>query len=113
LASADADSDLWRLGSSTGCGLCVEPHQPEKLAAALLRLYGDSALRARMATRGRDEAVRAYSREAIVAQYESLCHALVARHRSRVRRLPAQLSFPTLRQPRPTPARVLFETSPA
>ncbi len=113
LASADADSDLWRLVSGTGCGLCVEPHQPEALAAALLRLYRDADLRARMAACGRNEAVRAYSREAIVAQYESLCRVLVARHRSRVRSLRAPVSFPTLRQLKPAPARALFQTSPA
>jgi colanic acid biosynthesis glycosyl transferase WcaI len=78
LASADTDSDLWRLVSGTGCGMCVEPHHPEKLAAALLRLYRDAGLRTRMAERGRAEAVRVYSRDAIVTQYEALCQALVA-----------------------------------
>ena len=98
LASADADSDLWRLVTGTGCGVCVEPHRPEKLAAALLALYRDPALRARMARRGRDEAVRAYSRDAIVAQYEALCHALVTTHASRKSRVTRHASAVT-RQP--------------
>jgi colanic acid biosynthesis glycosyl transferase WcaI len=119
LASADVDSDLWRLVSSTGCGLCVEPHQPEKLAAALLTLYRDPELRARMARRGRDEAVEAYSRDVIVSQYESLCRALVTSRASRRSRVGGResaplkrprLALPKLRQLRPTPARVLAET---
>jgi colanic acid biosynthesis glycosyl transferase WcaI len=73
LATADRDSDLWRLVADTRCGVCVEPHAPDKTAAALLALYRDPALRARMGERGRDEAVRAYSRDAIVSQYEQLC----------------------------------------
>jgi len=92
LASADPDSDLWRLVTGTRCGLCVEPHRPEKLASALLALYHDSGLRARMANRGREEAVRAYSRDAIVAQYEALCHRLVANHASRKSRVADRLT---------------------
>ena len=29
LASADADSDLWRLVRDVRCGICVEPHTPD------------------------------------------------------------------------------------
>ena len=80
LASADAGSDLHQLVTGVRCGICVEPHNPEKLAAALLALYRDPALRTRMGQRGRDEAVRAYSRDAIVTQYEELCrHVAVSR----------------------------------
>lgn len=78
LASADMDSDLSQLVARTGCGICIEPHSPEKLGAALLALYRDPALRRRMGRCGRDEAVRTYSREAIVAQYEDLCRTVVA-----------------------------------
>jgi colanic acid biosynthesis glycosyl transferase WcaI len=73
LASADADSDLHRLVTGARCGICIEPHAPEKLSAALLALYRDPVLRARMGQRGRDAAVSAYSRDAIVPQYEELC----------------------------------------
>jgi colanic acid biosynthesis glycosyl transferase WcaI len=93
LASADVDSDLWRLVQGVRCGICVEPHAPHKLAAALTALYRDPSLRTRMAERGRAEAVRAYSREAIVGQYEELCQQVVdesrvASRESRVERLP-------------------------
>jgi colanic acid biosynthesis glycosyl transferase WcaI len=103
LASADSDSDLSRLVSGTGCGLCVEPHQPEQLAAALLRLYREPDLRARLAERGREEAVHKYSRDAIVAQYEALCHRLVASQHSRKPRVAGRVS-PVMRQLSAPPA---------
>jgi len=91
LASADPGSDLSRLVTGTRCGICVEPHNPTRLAAALLALYRDPPLRARMAARGREEAVRSYSRETIVEQYEALCSSVsgeprLARHEPRVAR---------------------------
>jgi colanic acid biosynthesis glycosyl transferase WcaI len=79
LASADVGSDLWQLMTSIRCGICVEPHAPDKLAAALLALYRDPVLRARMGERGREEAVRTYSREAVVEQYELLCRHIASR----------------------------------
>jgi colanic acid biosynthesis glycosyl transferase WcaI len=79
LASADPDSDLQRLVTRTRCGICIEPHNPEKLSAALLALYRDPMLRTRMGERGRDAAVKAYSRDAIVLQYEELCEAVASR----------------------------------
>jgi colanic acid biosynthesis glycosyl transferase WcaI len=85
LASADVDSDLCRLVTSTGCGICVEPHTPAKLASALLALYRDPSLRKRMGDRGRNEAVRAYSRDAIVAQYEELCLREIRNQKSELR----------------------------
>jgi colanic acid biosynthesis glycosyl transferase WcaI len=79
LASAESESDLCRLVTNTRCGICVEPHSPTRLTAALLALYQDPTLRTRMGARGREEAVNAYSRETIVAQYEALCHAVSRR----------------------------------
>jgi colanic acid biosynthesis glycosyl transferase WcaI len=78
LASADRGSDLWRLVEETGCGLVIDPREPETLASAVLRLYRDPDGRAQMAERGRTEAERQYSRDAVVGQYERLLAQAVA-----------------------------------
>jgi colanic acid biosynthesis glycosyl transferase WcaI len=72
LASADVNSDVWRLIEDTGCGICVEPHDPEKLAASILRLYGDRSLRDAMGERGRQQAEQHYSRDVVVGLYGDL-----------------------------------------
>ena len=72
LASAAPDSDVWKLVADSGCGLCVEPENPEQLAAALLRLQRDPAAREAMGRRGRELACASYSKEAVVAQYDAL-----------------------------------------
>jgi colanic acid biosynthesis glycosyl transferase WcaI len=72
LASADVNSDVWRLVEDTGCGICVEPHDPEKLAASILRLYADRSLGEAMGERGRQQAEQHYSREVVVGLYGDL-----------------------------------------
>lgn len=72
LASAEANSDVWRLIDETGCGLCIEPENATALAAAVLRLYRDSELRKTMSERGREHAEQQYSRAAVVDQYLEL-----------------------------------------
>jgi colanic acid biosynthesis glycosyl transferase WcaI len=72
LASADTQSDLWNLVATTQCGICIEPHNALKLAAAVMTLYEDAPLRLRMGERGRLEAEGAYSLEAVVRKYDEL-----------------------------------------
>jgi colanic acid biosynthesis glycosyl transferase WcaI len=76
LASADPHSDLWDLVTSTGCGICVEPGDPSKLAAAVRTLHRNPVQRAEMGLRGRREAERTYSRDAVVARYADLIQAV-------------------------------------
>jgi colanic acid biosynthesis glycosyl transferase WcaI len=78
LASADVNSDVWRLIEDTGCGICVEPHDPEKLAASILRLYGDRSLRDAMGERGRQQAEQHYSRDVVVGLYGDLLQRVAA-----------------------------------
>ena len=78
LASAEPDTDLARLVAETRCGLCIPPGDPRGLAMAIQALFADPLLRQRMGERGRREAERTYSREAVVAQYDELCRALRA-----------------------------------
>jgi colanic acid biosynthesis glycosyl transferase WcaI len=72
LASADVNTDVWRLVEDTGCGICVEPNDADKLAAGILRLYADPALRETMGQRGREQAEQHYSRETVARQYQQL-----------------------------------------
>jgi colanic acid biosynthesis glycosyl transferase WcaI len=85
LASADKHSDLWNLVVQTRCGICVEPHDAQSLASAVLTLSDDPALRSQMGHRGRLEAQRSYSRTSVVANYDSLIRSIDARRRSGAR----------------------------
>jgi glycosyltransferase involved in cell wall biosynthesis len=76
LASADWRSDLWELVTSTACGVCIEPGEPEKLAAAIHTLRANDGQRFEMGRRGRAAAERFYSRDAVVTQYDELVHSL-------------------------------------
>ena len=78
LVSADVTSDVWRLVEDAGCGICVEPNDADKLAASILRLYADPALRVAMGQRGREQAEQHYSREAVVGLYQDLLHRVAA-----------------------------------
>ena len=60
-------------------GLLVPPGDPAALAAALVRLIGDSALRARLGTAARTAAA-AYTPEAMAAAYLNLYHDIAREH---------------------------------
>jgi colanic acid biosynthesis glycosyl transferase WcaI len=76
LASADEHSDLWNLVVDNRCGICIEPHDPARLASAVMRLYRDPPLRMRMGRRGRRAAERNFSRMSVVAKYDKLIRSL-------------------------------------
>lgn len=80
LASADAGSDVWNLVAESGCGICVAPEDKTALAEAIFALYRDPAARAAMGQRGRAYAEQHYSKPVVVAQYEALLLAIIARH---------------------------------
>lgn len=48
--------------------LCVPPHDPDALAAAMERLAGDAALRARLGSAGREIVVREFAEDIVVRQ---------------------------------------------
>jgi colanic acid biosynthesis glycosyl transferase WcaI len=91
VASADVDSDLWNLVADTKCGICLEPHDPTRLASAVMALYKDPQLRLRMGEQGRREVDRRYSVEAVVGQYDELIRSIAARRRPGARVLEHQI----------------------
>jgi len=76
LASADRESDVWRLVVGTRCGICVEPEDPAALAAALRMLWRDTAERRVMGTNGRHHAEQRFTADAAVDAYEALLRAV-------------------------------------
>ena len=80
LASADHESDVWKLVKETQCGICVEPEDPKQLAEAILTLYRDRSLREAMGRRGREQAEQNYSKNIVVARYHELLTQVAATH---------------------------------
>ena len=60
------------------CGLLVEPGDVDGIAAALVRLGGDTALRRRFGTTARERACRSFSLESCVQAHEALYADLAA-----------------------------------
>jgi glycosyltransferase involved in cell wall biosynthesis len=58
-------------------GFVVPPRSPEALAAAILRMAGDEALRRRLGEAGRVRAGRRYSLEACIDRYDALYRGLL------------------------------------
>lgn len=60
-------------------GLLVPPADPARLADAILRLYHEPALRARLGAAGREAARAGYSADAVIEQVEALYTRLAGR----------------------------------
>ena len=80
LASADRDSDIWRLVESVGCGVCVDPGDRDGLVAAITNLYEDPATREAMGKRGRAEAETSYALETVTGRYRQLFEQIVPKN---------------------------------
>ncbi len=77
LGLASSSSEVAGLIASAGCGLCVPPQEPERIAEALIQLR-DSPVEARdMAALGRRYAEGHFSKKMILAKYETLLTATV------------------------------------
>jgi colanic acid biosynthesis glycosyl transferase WcaI len=72
IVAADAGSDVARLVESAGCGRAVPPGDPAALAAAVLELRADPALRARLGAAGRRHAEQHLAPQVVVQQYHDL-----------------------------------------
>jgi len=72
IAAVDDNGDTAGLARESGGGLQVPPENPEKLAAAVLRLRAEDAERRRMGERGRAFVVERHSRQAAARAFDGL-----------------------------------------
>jgi colanic acid biosynthesis glycosyl transferase WcaI len=79
IAIAPRDSDVARLVEATGCGVVVQPGQPGEAAEWIRRMDRDRSLPCAFGQRGREHAVRSFSREACIGRLEAELRALVGR----------------------------------
>jgi len=72
IACMNLDGDAPKLIEETGCGFCLPPEDPEKLAHHILRLYKDEQLREEMGRRGRNYAEEKLSLKVATDKYLEL-----------------------------------------
>ena len=76
LGLADESSEVAELIASTGCGLCVPPDDPAKIAEAMLQLKNAPEKSRGMAEKGRRYAEREFSKSVVLGRYEKLLAGL-------------------------------------
>jgi colanic acid biosynthesis glycosyl transferase WcaI len=79
VAVAPASSDLAVVTSTGGCGLVVEPGDPQALANAICRAADGAIPLAEMGRRGRELAEREYDRAIVTARFGRLLDQLLGR----------------------------------
>jgi len=79
IASLDLNGDAPKIIYKAGCGLVVEPENPEKLAKAILELYFNPKLCDEMGLRGRKYAEENFSPQSCISKYEELFRIIIAR----------------------------------
>lgn len=75
VAAVDRRSDTWDLVQTAGCGVCVQPEDPDALAAAILDLSCNKALRDKLGSNGRDYVVANHGRMAAAQQFHEAMEA--------------------------------------
>jgi colanic acid biosynthesis glycosyl transferase WcaI len=86
LASSEAGSGVATLVRTAECGICVNSGNAKELADAILTLYRDRPLCARMGQLGRLYAEANYSKQVAVARYNELLQKIFAQKHSTGRR---------------------------
>lgn len=77
VGSVPADGTAAKAIRESGGGIIVEPESPEALAGAVLDIYNNSTLAAQLGHKARQFAVKRYSFEQAIEQYEELfCNAV-------------------------------------
>lgn len=84
IGSVPATGTAAKVIGESGGGLIVEPESPEALAAAVLNLYGNSALAAKLSHKGRQFAIENFSFEQAIEQYEELFFDVVTKPTSKL-----------------------------
>lgn len=78
IASVDAHSETAEVIHEAACGLCIEPEDPQALAAAIWELYRDKARAEEMGRCGRLYVEEHYTRVSVARQYNALFEGLAA-----------------------------------
>ena len=73
-----------RFVTEAGCGLCIEPENGNELTDAVLRLAGDSVLRARLGAAGHTYVTEEFDRGRLAERYLALIKRIVREDRERV-----------------------------
>lgn len=77
VAAMNLDGDAPELIRKAQCGICVPPEDPKALASAILQLYQDPKLGARLGQNGRRYAEKNLSLKVCASKYEELLRAVV------------------------------------
>ena len=72
IASVDAHSETSEVIHAGRCGVCLEPEDPNALAAAILALYKDRAQASEMGRCGRSYVEAHYTRTSVAREYEAI-----------------------------------------
>ena len=78
IASVDAYSETAEIITQAKCGVCIEPEDPQALAAAILAVFEDKARAEEMGRRGRQYAETHYTRTSVARQYEAIFARLLS-----------------------------------
>lgn len=84
VAAVPATGTAARAVQESGGGIVVKPESPAALARAILELYEHPALLEKLGQQGRKFAVKRYSFEQAIAQYETLFDDVINKHTTRV-----------------------------
>ncbi|BAT56897.1 glycosyl transferase, group 1 (plasmid) [Nostoc sp. NIES-3756] len=80
LGSVPAIGTAARAIKESGGGIVVQPESPAALATAILELYENPALLEKLGHKGRNFAVKHYSLEQAIAQYETLFYDVIGKY---------------------------------
>lgn len=80
LASMPLEGDAPDLIHQAQAGLCVEPENPQALAAGILQLYKESQTAQQLGRNGRRYAEKHFSRQACIATYDALFQEALHRY---------------------------------
>jgi len=76
IASVPLNGDAPKIITNHNCGLVVEPANPQALANAVMKLYNDGKLLVEMGQRGREAAVKEFSRPVCIEKYVVIFNGL-------------------------------------
>jgi len=79
IANVPYDSDVHKIISEAGCGLWVEPENPESLSQAVLKLYENRDLVRQLGGKGREFVENHLSLTVCMDKYEALINSLLAK----------------------------------